>query len=326
VSITQPESRSAEPSDKQAGSSPSNVELWVIDDDTSMCDFLSAFLTERGNTVVTIASAEEAVERYQTQRPAAMILDVMLTGPMDGLEALAAFKKIDHTVPVLVVSGHGRTTTMVQAMKLGAADFLSKPFDVEDLELPLAHALKQRRLACDLASLRAQLQAQSSHEMLFGQGERMAGVRDLIDRVSDTDVTVLIRGESGTGKELVARSLCRSSLRRDMPFVKVNCAALPTELLDSELFGFERGAFAGAVHHKPGRFEFANRGTIFLDEVGRMSAPLQAKLLQVLQDGEFRRAGAATTFPWMCASSRPPIAIFRRRWPTVNSVRTFSSV
>jgi two-component system, NtrC family, response regulator AtoC len=292
VSITQPELLSAVLAHQHSGShSNGNVELWVVDDDVSMCEFLGSFLVERGYKAVTIASAEEAVKRYQTARPAAMILDVMMPGPMDGLEALAAFKKIDHTVPVIVVSGQGRTATVVQAMKLGAADFVSKPFDVKDLELPLANALKQRQLTCDMASLRDQLQAQSGHEMLLGQSERMIEVRELIQRVSDTDVTVLIRGESGTGKELVARALCSSSLRRDKPFVKVNCAALPTELLESELFGFERGAFTGAVQHKPGKFEFANRGTIFLDEIGEMSPPLQAKLLQVLQDGEFSRLG-----------------------------------
>ena len=136
--------------------------------------------------------------------------------------------------------------------------------------------------------LRVAVEAQP---MLFGHSERMAEVRDLIDRVADTDVTVLIRGESGTGKELVARALCSASLRRDKPFVKVNCAALPADLLESELFGFERGAFTGAIQHKPGKFEFANHGTIFLDEIGEMSSPLQAKLLQVLQDGEFSRLG-----------------------------------
>src|SRR5689334_3972734 len=127
--------------------------------------------------------------------------------------------------------------------------------------------------------------------MLFGHSQQMQEVRDLIERVSDTDVTVLIRGESGTGKELVARALHERSLRKDKPFVKVNCAALPTELLESELFGFEKGAFTGAIQHKPGKFEFANHGTMFLDEIGDMTMPLQAKLLQVLQDGEFARLG-----------------------------------
>src|SRR5207253_10349096 len=143
----------------------------------------------------------------------------------------------------------------------------------------------------EVASLREQLQSQSKYKMLFGHSEKMAEVQDLIERVADTDVTVLVRGDSGTGKELGARALHDQSLRKDKPFVKVNCAALPTELLESELFGFEKGAFTGAIQHKPGKFEFANHGTMFLDEIGDMSFPLQAKLLQALQDGEFSRLG-----------------------------------
>jgi two-component system, NtrC family, response regulator AtoC len=266
-------------------------QVMVVDDDLAMCNFLRAFLVQRGYQAVTVGSAEEAVKRYHAERPAAVILDVVMPGNMDGLEALAAFKKIDREVPIIVVSGQGRTTTVVQAMKLGAADFVSKPFDEMDLEVPLTNALKQRQLSREVASLREQLQHQAQHNMLFGNSERMAEVRDLIERVADTDVTVLVRGESGTGKELVARALYASSLRRDKPFVKVNCAALPTELLESELFGFERGAFTGAIQHKPGKFEFANHGTMFLDEIGDMSFQLQAKLLQVLQDGEFSRLG-----------------------------------
>lgn len=268
-----------------------NPQVMVVDDDLSMCNFLRAFLTERGYRAITVGNAEEAVKRYHAERPAAVILDVVMPGSMDGLEALAAFKKIDREVPIIVLSGQGRTNTVVQAMKLGAADFVSKPFDETDLEVPLANALKQRQLAREVASLREQLQSQTKYQMLFGNSEKMAEVQELIERVADTDVTVLIRGESGTGKELVARALYASSQRRDKPFVKVNCAALPTELLESELFGFERGAFTGAIQHKPGKFEFANHGTMFLDEIGDMSFPLQAKLLQVLQDGEFARLG-----------------------------------
>src|SRR5438105_13435399 len=266
-------------------------QVMVVDDDLSMCNFLRSFLAERGYQAVTLGSAEEAVKRYHAERPAAVILDVVMPGNMDGLAALEAFKKIDREVPVIVLSGQGRTTTVVQAMKLGASDFVSKPFDETDLEVPLTNALRQHQLSREVASLREQLQSQSKYKMLFGQSERMAEVQDLIERVADTDVTVLIRGESGTGKELVARALYASSLRRDKPFVKVNCAALPTELLESELFGFERGAFTGAIQHKPGKFEFANYGTMFLDEIGDMSVALQAKLLQVLQDGEFARLG-----------------------------------
>src|SRR5438093_387804 len=270
---------------------PIKPQVMVVDDDLAMCNFLRAFLSERGYAAVTLGSAEEAVKRYHAERPAAVILDVLMPGRMDGLEALAAFRKIDREVPVIVLSGQGRTTTVVQAMKLGATDFVSKPFDETDLEVPLANALKQRQLSREVASLREQLESQTHYTMLFGNSERMAEVRDLIERVADTDVTVLVRGESGTGKELVARALYASSLRRGKPFVKVNCAALPTELLESELFGFERGAFTGAIQHKPGKFEFANHGTMFLDEIGDMSFPLQAKLLQVLQDGEFARLG-----------------------------------
>src|SRR5438093_4046727 len=266
-------------------------QVMVVDDDLAMCNFLRSFLSERGYQAVTLGNAEEAVKRYHAERPAAVILDVVMPGDMDGLAALAAFKKIDRDVPVIVLSGQGRTTTVVQAMKLGASDFVSKPFDEVDLGVPLTNALKQRRLSREVATMREQLQSQSKYEMLFGNSERMAELRGLIERVADTDVTVLIRGESGTGKELVARALYASSLRGDKPFVKVNCAALPTELLESELFGFERGAFTGAMQHKPGKFEFANHGTMFLDEIGDMSPPLQAKLLQVLQDGEFSRLG-----------------------------------
>src|SRR4051812_42581806 len=265
--------------------------VMVVDDDPDMRTFLDSFLAERGYHAVSIDNAKDAVDRYQVNRPAAVILDMVMPGDMDGLGALAAFKKIDHDVPIIVLSGQGRTTTVVQAMKLGASDFVSKPFEETDLEVPLTNALRQHQLNREVASLRDQLQSQSKYKMLFGHSERMAEVEDLIERVADTDVTVLIRGESGTGKELVARALCASSLRRDKPFVKVNCAALPTELLESELFGFERGAFTGAIQHKPGKFEFANHGTMFLDEIGDMSFPLQAKLLQVLQDGEFARLG-----------------------------------
>src|SRR6476646_4627697 len=266
-------------------------QVMVVDDDVAMCNFLRSFLSERGYQAVTLGNAEEAVKRYHAERPAAVILDVVMPGHMDGLDALAAFKKIDRDVPIIILSGQGRTATVVQAMKLGAADFVSKPFDDAELEVPLANALRQHKLTREVATLREQLEAQSNRTMLCGHSERMEEVRDLIERVADTDVTVLIRGESGTGKELAARALCSSSLRRDKPFVKVNCAALPNELLESELFGFERGAFTGASHQKPGKFEFANHGTMFLDEIGDMSFALQAKLLQVLQDGEFARLG-----------------------------------
>jgi two-component system response regulator AtoC len=266
-------------------------QVMVVDDDLAMCGFLRSFLAARGYSALTVTNAEDAVRRFHAERPAAVLLDVVMPGSMDGLGALAAFKKIDRDVPIIVISGQGRTNTVVQAMKLGATDFVCKPFEDHELEVLIGTALRQRQLSQEVASLRAQLNEQSKHSMLFGHSETMAEVRDLIERVSDTDVTVMIRGESGTGKELVARALHERSLRKERPFVKVNCAALPTELLESELFGFEKGAFTGAIQQKPGKFEFANHGTMFLDEIGDIGYPLQAKLLQVLQDGEFSRLG-----------------------------------
>src|SRR3954469_16521630 len=266
-------------------------QIMVVDDDHAICEFLRMFLDGLGYRAVTVHNAEQAVQLYSDERPDAVIMDVIMPGSMDGLGALAAFKKIDREVPVIVISGQGRTATVVHAMKLGAFDFIGKPFDEADLEALLADALRQRRFNRDVSVLRNGLQHPNTHPMVFGDSAEMREVKELIERVAGTDVTVLVRGESGTGKELVARALHASSLRRDKPFVKVNCAALPTELLESELFGFERGAFTGAIQQKPGKFEFANHGTMFLDEISEMSPALQAKLLQVLQDGEFSRLG-----------------------------------
>ena len=265
-------------------------QVMVVDDDLAMCGFLQNFLVARGYGALTISDSDEAVRRFHAERPSAVLLDVIMPG-MDGLAALAALKKIDHDVPVIVMSGQGGTQTVVQAMKLGATDFVCKPFEDHELEMLIGSAIRQRQLSQEVASLRARLSQQSKYSTLFGNSDAMSEVRDLIERVSDTDVTVLIRGESGTGKELVAHALHERSLRKDKAFVKVNCAALPTELLESELFGFEKGAFTGAIQQKPGKFEFANHGTMFLDEIGDISYPLQAKLLQVLQDGGFSRLG-----------------------------------
>ena len=266
--------------------------VMVVDDDLATCRFLRDFLMARGYSAMSVTTADEAVRLFDGDRPDAVLLDVVMPGSsMDGLAALAALKKIDRDVPIIVMSGQGRTNTVVQAVKLGAADFANKPFEEAEFELLLSNALKQRQHTQQLASVREQLRDEGHFGTLFGHSERMAQVRDLIARVADTDVTVLIRGESGTGKELVARAVHAQSLRKDKPFLKVNCAALPAELLESELFGFEKGAFTGAVHQKPGKFEFANQGTMLLDEIGEISFPLQSKLLQVLQDGEFSRLG-----------------------------------
>ena len=266
--------------------------VMVVDDDLSMRNFLQSFLSARGYCAVALADAEEAVKHYSSERPAAVILDMVMPGDMDGLGVLAAFKRIDRDVPVIVLSAHGPDHHRRAGDEAGRVRFHQQAVRRDRSR----SAAAQRAQAASAEpgarhAARAAAVTVEARHLLLGDSEAMAEVRDLIDRIGDTDVTVLIRGESGTGKELVARTLSAVSLRRDKPFVKVNCAALPTELLESELFGFERGAFTGAIQHKPGKFEFANHGTMFLDEISEMSPALQAKLLQVLQDGEFSRLG-----------------------------------
>ena len=262
----------------------------VIDDDPGVREYLEALVSRQGYDACAVPSGEEALRTLEKTRPDLVTLDVVLEG-MDGLETLRQLKKRIPDVPVVMLSGHGQARTIVEAMRLGASDFLRKPFEVEELELAFQKALENRALRREVETLRGR--ARSEHDLLIHGGDdgKMKDVREIIEQVADTDITVLVRGESGTGKELVARSVHQLSGRSDKPFVKVNCAALPSELLESELFGFEKGAFTGAQKRKLGKFEYANKGTIFLDEIGEMSPALQAKLLQVLQDGEFSRLG-----------------------------------
>ena len=267
--------------------------LLVVDDDPSIRDLLTSLSERLGYDVEQATSGEAALAVFPASQPDLITLDLVLPG-IDGLATLRALKEMDAEVPIIMLSGHGHTRTIVEAVKAGAADFLRKPFEPEELELAFEKALEKRRLEREVAYLRSQASEGNGRvEKLFllGENRKMREIQQVIDHVSDTDVTVLIRGESGTGKELVARTLFRQSTRSDRPFVKVNCAALPSELLESELFGYEKGAFTGAQRRKLGRFEAANGGTIFLDEISEMHPNLQAKLLQVLQDGHFSRLG-----------------------------------
>ncbi len=266
--------------------------LLVVDDDPTVRDLLCSVATRMGYRADVADSGEAAIEAFRRTRPDLVTLDVMLPG-IDGLQTLKALKEIDAQVPIVMLSGHGQARTIVDAVRAGAADFLRKPFEPEELELAFDKALEKKRLEREVALLRSQAHDPfgESGLVLFGDNRKMREIQEVIEHVADTDITVLIRGESGTGKELVARTLFQRSGRRNGPFVKVNCAALPSELLESELFGFERGAFTGAQRRKLGRFEAANGGTIFLDEISEMHPNLQAKLLQVLQDGRFSRLG-----------------------------------
>jgi two-component system response regulator AtoC len=262
----------------------------VIDDDPGVRDYMEALVTRQGYRVFLAADAEQALADLDDTRPDVVTLDVVLPG-MDGLETLQRLKQRVPEVPVVMLSGHGQARNIVEAMRLGASDFLRKPFEVEELELAFQKALEKRALTQEVERLRGQARSETELLLLCGDNQKMREVRDIIEQVADTDITVLVRGESGTGKELVARTLFQLSGRREQPFVKVNCAALPSELLESELFGFEKGAFTGAQKRKLGKFEYANNGAIFLDEISEMHPSLQAKLLQVLQDGEFSRLG-----------------------------------
>ncbi|MBK7948599.1 MAG: sigma-54-dependent Fis family transcriptional regulator [Deltaproteobacteria bacterium] len=266
------------------------VTVLVIDDDPSIRDYLHTLATRQGYGVHTATDGESALAGLDRTRPDLITLDTVLPG-MDGLETLRRIKQRIPEVPVIMLSGHGQARTIVEAMRLGATDFLRKPFEVEELELAFKKALENRALEEEVKHLRGRVRSEVDALLLGGDNPRMREVREIIEQVADTDITVLIRGESGTGKEVVARALFQLGNRRNRPFVKVNCAALPSELLESELFGFEKGAFTGAQKRKLGKFEYANQGTIFLDEISEMAPGLQAKLLQVLQDGEFSRLG-----------------------------------
>jgi two-component system response regulator AtoC len=261
----------------------------VVDDAEGIRTYLANLLELKGYDVDTAEDGRRALALIEGgAAPDVIILDVMMPG-IDGVETLRRIREIDPDVPVVMLSVVGKASTIVEAMRIGAADYLNKPFEEAELEATLQKVLEKRELSEERDRLAAELVA-SGDAVVWGS-DAMRAVKALLEQVGDTDVTVLIQGESGVGKEIVARTAHELSPRRDEAFVKVNCAALPEVLLECELFGYEVGAFTGAAGRKYGRFELANRGTIFLDEIGEMSPHLQAKLLQVLQDGEFTRLG-----------------------------------
>ncbi len=265
--------------------------ILVVDDDPGIREYLDSLLSLDGYRVVAVPGGIEALARLDNGlRPDAVILDIMMPG-MDGLETLSHLREKDAELPVIMLSGVGQTSTVVQSMKAGAYDYIDKSFEVDELQMAVQKALERRRLVQEIRNLKSQLREREEADPIVGVSQPVQSMKELLDNIADTDVTVLIEGDSGVGKELVARRLHRHSSRRDARWVKVNCAALPPDLLESELFGYEKGAFTGALKQKQGRFEYATGGTIFLDEIGEMSLPLQAKLLQVLQDREFCRLG-----------------------------------
>ena len=248
-------------------------------------------LEYEGYEVLEASSGPEGVTMAERESPDLVFLDVKMPG-MDGLEALQRIKASNETVPIVIISGHGTVSTAVEATKAGAFDFIEKPLASERVLVTIRNALDQTRLRDENKSLKRA--AEVRHQMV-GESPALRQVWDAIKRAAPTNATVLLLGESGSGKELVARSIHRNSLRSRERFVQVNCAAIPEELIESELFGHEKGSFTGATEKQIGKFEQADRGTIFLDEVGDMSPKTQAKVLRVLQEGEVERLGSART-------------------------------
>ena len=268
----------------------------IVDDDAGFAAYLRTFLSLRGYEARCYTRGDELLASIkQAEAPDVILLDVMMPG-LDGMATLRALKSSRPEAQVIMLSGRNQASTIVEAVRLGAADYVVKPDDPEGLgeialDVAIKNAIEKNRLVSELSELRQQL-SDDEDRSVWGNSEKMRGIAIVIEQVSDSDVTVLVRGESGVGKELVARAIHQRSTRRNRPFVKVNCAALPAELLESELFGHERGAFTGAATTRIGKFEQADGGTLMLDEIGEMKPALQAKMLHVLQDAEFTKLGS----------------------------------
>src|SRR3982751_2018966 len=267
----------------------------VVDDEQSLRKVLAATLQREGYEVSVCVNGEEALAALDRDGADVVVTDLVMP-KMDGLTLLRKVVARHPDVPVIVVTAHGRIDSAVEAMKAGAFDFLAKPFDHADLKGIIAKASRQSdyNQRNVVPEERPEGSARRYTEIV-GKGPRMQELQQIIAKVADAPSTVLIQGESGTGKELVATALHEMSARRERPFIKINCAAIPRELIEAELFGFEKGAFTGAVQSKPGRFELADGGTLFLDEIGEIPMEMQVKLLRAIQESEFERVGGVKT-------------------------------
>ncbi len=269
-----------------------NARILVVDDEAPMRESLKDWLMEEGYEVGLAASGKEAITMARKKNWDVILLDLKMPG-MDGVETLKRLKgkEVNTEAEILMMTAYATVDTAVQAMKEGAFDYLVKPFSPDEIEMQIKKIVTHRELVLENILLRQKLEERSEYGEIIGQSDVMQTIYDLISKVAPTDSTVLITGESGTGKELIARAIHGNSQRCYMPYIAVSCGALPDSLLESELFGYEKGAFTGAEHTKKGRFEMADKGTLFLDEIGDISLKTQVDLLRVLQEKEFRRLG-----------------------------------
>jgi two-component system, NtrC family, response regulator AtoC len=269
-------------------------QVLVVDDEPNLRRVLSAQLSRDGYEVHTAEDGVEALRVLEEHHIDLVITDLRMPN-LDGMDLLRRALELDPDLLVVMITAHGTVDNAVEALKLGAFDYITKPFDQNEVRTIVRKALKTRDLSAEEASSPTTAFASSARFGIIGESAAIVELQSVLERVVDTPTTILITGENGTGKELVARALHENSSRRERPFIKVNCAAIPKDLIESELFGYERGAFSGAVASKPGRFELANGGTLFLDEVSAIPIEVQVKLLRALQESEFERVGGVKT-------------------------------
>jgi DNA-binding NtrC family response regulator len=291
-----------------------DVRILVVDDEASAADSLRLNLMEEGYTVDTAATGGQAIELFDQAGHQLAICDLQLPD-MDGLEVMRHMKDSRPNTEVIMVTAHGSTPKAVEATKAGAFDFVDKPFEFEELGLRVQNALKHRELVAENANMRRQLSTRAEYFNIIGASKPMQQIYETIESVAKSDANVLIVGESGTGKELIANAIHYNSLRSKKPFIKVNCAALPKELIESELFGHTKGAFTGAHADKEGLVQHAAGGSLMLDEIAEMPVELQPKLLRVLQERSYRKIGSEKTyavdFRLICSTNRPPADAIR---------------
>ena len=273
---------------------PGKQQVLVVDDEANLRRVLAAQLARDGYDVHVAGDGEEGLAMLREHHIDLVITDLRMPR-VDGMELLREALRLDADLPVVMITAHGTVDNAVEALKTGAFDYLTKPFDQAEVRTIVRKALRTRDLAGAEATREEAREGAGARFGIIGESDAIAAVYGVLDRVADSPTTVLVTGESGTGKELVARALHENSSRRERPFIKVNCAAIPKDLMESELFGYERGAFTGAVASKPGRFELASGGTLFLDEIAEIPVEMQVKLLRVLQESEFERVGGIKT-------------------------------